>query len=185
MSHHQHTDGWRDWRPRAAKGTDDWRDKHRSGRTEPGAPDKRAKQGRHGRDTAPGRAVTSRPTAGRRAGNARTIRRRLGMKVDTNPSLTTPPPTRVADRRARDPARPLGRSGRAGAACPPRHHESSDTEPTCRRLGPRRRIGRPLDPTRTTERADPDDGSEAGNRADKHEESQRCIEEASCDVAGE
>ena len=73
-------------------------------RTEPGAPCKRAKQGRHGR----GRHDSS--EGGRRAGNARTTRRRIGMRGDKNSSPTTPLPMRAEDRWARDPARPLGRS---------------------------------------------------------------------------
>ena len=94
------------------------------------------------------------------------------MRGDTNSSPTTPPPMRAEDRRARDPARPLGRSGRTVRGPDRlRHHDPSNTGPTCRRLGPRRRIGRSLrlEPTQTTEKADSEDGSEAGTWADNME----------------
>ena len=96
------------------------------------------------RQTAPSRAD---PTEGQRAGDSRT--RRLGTRGDhelETDDSESPTPTRAADR-----------------LC---HHDSSNTGPTCRRLGPRRRIGRPSDLTRTTEKADSDDGSETGNRTD-------------------
>ena len=83
-----------------------------------------------------------------RAGRRRGIGRERGdseREATTNLKLTTPPPTRAADRRARSPASPPGRSGRTerGTDRPLRHHGSCNAGPTCRSQGPQRlgRIG--------------------------------------------
>ena len=54
-------------------------------------------------------AVTSQPTEGHRAKEAK--RGDWEREATTKLKLTTPPPTRAAGRRARDPTTPLGRSG--------------------------------------------------------------------------
>ena len=86
---------------------------------------------------------------------SRTWNRRLGRRRE---SLTGGPATR--------PHRLGGVAVQNPALDRPRHHDSSITVPTCRRLGPWRRIGLALDLTKKTENADSNDRGETGNRAD-------------------
>ena len=84
--------------------------------------------------------------------------------------LTTPPPTQVtvADRRARNATRPLGRSGhpeRDPDRAVPGHHEPTPGPETRTMATPGRVIGLSSDLTRTTKEADSDGRNENGNHA--------------------
>ena len=131
---------------------------------------RRAAQERPSRSR-PGRPRRHEPTRRRANGPKRRERSDSEREATANLTVATPPPTRVADMRARDPAAPLGRNGRPERGPDrPAHHDSSNTGPTRRRLGPLawRFIGRSSGPSRTTEKTDSDCGGgyETGNRAD-------------------